>query len=160
MKRIVAMILLMALLLCGCADKMREPVTFYYVRDSFEVDMSQVIGTEQREASGHRDDLLYLLALYLMGPAEDSLVSPLPSYTTILSAEQMDSTVTVQLTDTTASMSDGQFTLACSCLTLTCLEITDAEYVTIISGNRSVTLGKDSLVLQDLTTGAGTEEIQ
>lgn len=160
MKRIVAMILLMALLLCGCADKMREPVTFYYVRDSFEEDMSQVIGTEQREASGHRDDLLYLLALYLMGPAEDSLVSPLPSYTTILSAEQMDSTVTVQLTDTTASLSDGQFTLACSCLTLTCLEITDAEYVTIISGNRSVTLGKDSLVLLDLTTGAGTEEIQ
>ena len=160
MKRIVAMILLMALLLCGCADKMREPVTFYYVRDSFEEDMSQVIGTEQREASGHRDNLLYLLALYLMGPAEDSLVSPLPSYTTILSAEQMDSTVTVQLTDTTASLSDGQFTLACSCLTLTCLEITDAEYVTIISGNRSVTLGKDSLVLLDLTTGAGTEEIQ
>ena len=160
MKRIVAMILLMALLLCGCADKMREPVTFYYVRDSFEEDMSQVIGTEQREASGHRDNLLYLLALYLMGPAEDSLVSPLPSYTTILSAEQMDSTVTVQLTDTTASLSDGQFTLACSCLTLTCLEITDAEYVTIISGNRSVTLGKDSLVLLDLTTGADTEEIQ
>lgn len=160
MKRIVAMILLMALLLCGCVDKMREPVTFYYVRDSFEEDMSQVIGTEQREASGHRDDLLYLLALYLMGPAEDSLVSPLPSYTTILSAEQIDSTVTLQLTDTTASLSDGQYTLACSCLTLTCLEITDAEYVTIISGNRSVTLGKDSLVLLDLTTGAGTEEIQ
>lgn len=160
MKRIVAMILLMALLLCGCADKMREPVTFYYVRDSFEEDMSQVIGTEQREASGHRDDLLYLLALYLMGPAEDSLVSPLPSYTTILSAEQIDSTVTLQLTDTTASLSDGQYTLACSCLALTCLEITDAEYVTINSGNRSVTLGKDSLVLLDLTTGAGTEEIQ
>ena len=160
MKRIVAMILLMALLLCGCADKMREPVTFYYVRDSFEEDMSQVIGTEQREASGHRDNLLYLLALYLMGPAEDSLVSPLPSYTTILSAEQIDSTVTLQLTDTTASLSDGQYTLACSCLALTCLEITDAEYVTINSGNRSVTLGKDSLVLLDLTTGAGTEEIQ
>ena len=88
------------------------------------------------------------------------VLSPLPQGASILSVEQTGSTVTLHLSDTFESMTDAQFTLACSCLTLTCLEIIDAEYVTIISGNRSVTLGKDSLVLLDLTTGAGTEEIQ
>jgi len=55
-------------------------------------------------------------------------------------------------------MTDAQFILACSCLTMTCLELTDAEHVTINSGDRSVTMSKSTLLLHDLTTGAKTEE--
>ena len=158
MKRVICILLLAVLLFSGCANQPKEPVTFYYVRSDFETDMSAVIASESREASGHLGDLPYLMALYCMGPAEEELHSPLPAGISILSARQEASNVTLQLTDTTELMTDSQFTLACSCLTLTCLDITQAEYVTINSGDRSVTMGAEILVLQDVTTGSRTEE--
>lgn len=158
MKRLTAMLLLLSMLLCGCADRLKEPVTFYYIREAYETDMSDLIGSELREASGHRDDLSYLMALYLMGPADEELRSPLPAGTRIHFAELQNNTVILQLSDLPESMTDVQFTLACGCLTLTCLEITDAESVTIMSGDRSVTLDKDTLLLQDLTTKNHTED--
>ena len=158
MKRYFAMFLLIPLLLTGCGNRLKEPVTFYYIHSGYEVDMSSVLGSEQREASGHREDLSYLMALYLMGPADEELQSPIPSGVSIVSAEQKNNSIIVHLSESSDSMTDAQYTLACSCLTLTCLEITDAEYVTINSGDRSLTLRADSLLLQDLTTGNRTEE--
>ena len=160
MQRLIATLLLLSLLLTGCADRLKEPVTFYYIRAGYDMDMSDVMGSEQREAAGHRDDLSYLLALYLMGPAEDELLSPLPHGTSILSAEQTGSTVTLHLSDTSESMTDAQFTLACSCLTMTCLDLTEATHITIISGDRSVTMNADMLLTQDLTTAAIPEDSQ
>lgn len=158
MKRYFAMFLLIPLLLTGCGNRLKEPVTFYYIRSGYAADMSSVLGSEQREASGHREDLSYLMALYLMGPADEELQSPIPSGVSIVSAEQKNNSIIVHLSESSDSMTDAQYTLACSCLTLTCLEITDAEYVTINSGDRSLTLRADSLLLQDLTTGNRTEE--
>ena len=57
-------------------------------------------------------------------------------------------------------MTDAQFTLACSCLTLTCLELVDAESVTVVSGDRSITMNADSLTQKDHITGTQTEEPQ
>lgn len=159
MKRLTIMLILLSTLLCGCGERLKEPVTFYYIRSGYEADMSAVLDSEEREASGHRDDLSYLMALYLMGPAEEDLQSPVPPGTSIFSAKQTGSIVTLHLSDTSDSMTDAQFTLACSCLTLTCLELTEAEYVTINSGDRSVTMNADMLLLQDLAT-AGTEDSQ
>ena len=160
MKKMIALLLLGTLLLSGCSDQLKEPVTFYYIRTNYEEDMSAIIGSEQREASGHRNDLSYLMALYLMGPSEEELSSPLPADIDIVTAEKQGSGVILQLSDTTDSMTDVHFTLACSCLTLTCLEITNADYVTINSGERSVTLEADELLLQDLITGNRMEESQ
>ena len=159
MKRLTAIFLLCIFLLSGCGDTLKDPVTFYYLNSGYEEDMSSAIGSELREASGHRDDLKYLMALYLMGPAEEDLQSPLPAGTTIQSAQRHDKNVTLTLSDVSDSMTDARFTLACGCLTLTCLDLTDASSVTIISGDRSLTLDADDLLLQDLIT-ADTEESQ
>lgn len=159
MKRLTALLLLCALFLSGCADTLKEPVTFYYLNSSYEEDMSAPIGSEQRESSGHREDLTYLLALYLMGPAAEELQTPLPAGTRLLSAERSGSRITVTLSDCADTLSDARFTLACGCLALTCLEITEAKTITINSGERSLTLEADNLLLQDLVT-AGTEYVQ
>ena len=158
MKRLICALLLMSMLLCGCTERLKEPVTFYYIRAAYETDMSAIIGSELREASGHREDLAYLMALYLMGPADEELRDPLPRGTSIESVEHKNAAVVLHLSDLTDTMTDSQFTLACSCLTLTCLELTDAESVTIISGDRSITLQADTLILQDLTTEYRTED--
>ena len=99
----------------------------------------------------------YLLALYLIGPTDESLYAPLPRGVRFLKADQQDDTVTLELTDTTQSMTEAEFTLACACLTMTCLSITDAQSVTILSGSRTVTMSRDNLTLYDNSTEA-TEE--
>ena len=60
-------------LLSGCGffgERIREPVTFYYLCADYQEKLCCVIVPEEREASGHSGDLSYLLALYQIGPAE------------------------------------------------------------------------------------------
>ena len=163
MKRTLCLVLALCLILPGCAvskERLREPVTFYYPRRQYQYGAEDgVISSEQREAAGHRDDLSYLLALYLIGPSDEALVSPLPWGTRILKTTQNGTTVTLKLSDTTPAMTDTEFSLACACLTLTCLSVTDAQAVKITSGSRSVTMSRDNLTLFDDSTTA-TEEIQ
>ena len=117
-----------------------------------------MISSEQREASGHADDLHYLLSLYLIGPSSDELVSPLPWGTRLLGVNRQDGTITLELTDTSFTMTDTEFTLACACLTMTTLSITGGDEVTITSGSRSVTMSRDSLTLIDDSTASTMEE--
>lgn len=158
MKRLTAIILI-CLLLSGCGNGLKEPVTFYYLNANYEETMSSVIGSEQREASGHAEDLAYLMALYLMGPASEDLQSPLPQGVHMFSIEHRNSAITLRLSSPSTPMTDAQYTLAFSCLSMTCLEITGAESITISCGDRTMTLSASDLLLQDLIT-AGTEESQ
>ena len=150
-------------MLSGCgffAERIKEPVTFYYIRARYQEDMVSVIESEEREASGHREDLSYLLKLYLMGPADDELKSPLPRGAKILSVERSGSGILIQLTDITNAMSDAEFSLACACLSLTCLGLTDAHTVTVSSGEWNITMGRDTLTLSDSSNAASMEETQ
>lgn len=161
MKRTVCMLVLVALCLCGCTqvgDSIKEPVTFYYVREQYKTDMSQAIGTEVREAAGHREDLAYMLRLYLLGPTQEGLVSPLPRTILVQNVQVQGLTVVLTLSDTESSMSDGEFSLACACLSLTCLDLTQAKRVTILSGSRTVTMSQENLALFDSGPAAATEE--
>lgn len=152
--RILCLILSLSILLSGCGffgERIKEPVTFYYLCSSYQEDLCCVIASEEREASGHTGDLSYLLALYLMGPSNDEYVSPLP--TDISIASQIDAGhILLELPDTAHALSDMEFSLACACLTLTCLEITNAEDVTILSGDRTKTLSHSTLTLYDTTS--------
>ena len=86
MKRFFCLLLCLCLFLPGCSGElMKNPVTFYYPRQEYRYGAEDgVISSEQREASGHTNDLRYLLSLYLIGPSSDELVSPLPWGTRLL----------------------------------------------------------------------------
>lgn len=158
MKRFLALAAVLCLILSGCdgaGHGMVQPVTFYYVRAEYQYGGDgSAIGSELREAYGHRDDLPYLLALYLMGPSGEDMLAP--NGIQILSIQQTEDSVTLNLTDTT--LSDTEFSLACACLTLTCLDLTSAETVTVSSGARSVTMGAEDLILHDSSHTDSTEE--
>lgn len=160
MKRFFCLLLCLCLFLPGCSGElMKNPVTFYYPRREYQYGAEDgVISSEQREASGHADDLHYLLSLYLIGPSSDELVSPLPWGTRLLGVNRQGGTITLELTDTSFTMTDTEFTLACACLTMTTLSITGGDEVTITSGSRSVTMSRDSLTLIDDSTASTTEE--
>ena len=159
-QRILCLILSISLLLCGCdffGERIKEPVTFHYLCGNYQEDLCCVIASEEREASGHLGDLSYLLALYLMGPTNDEYQLPLPAGTQIVSQIQ-DGHILLELPDTSQTLSDIEFSLACACLTLTCLEITNAEDVTIRSADRVKTLSPDTLTLIDTISDSTPSE--
>lgn len=152
MKRIASFVFCVCFLLSGCSfgvERIREPVTFHYLCSEYQDSLCCVFVSEEREAAGHTGDLTYLLGLYLMGPASDEMDFPLPSGTKVLSSQKHNAQVLIELSDTEQNLSDIDYSLACACLTLTCLDMTDAESVTVTSGTRSVTMTRESLALYD-----------
>lgn len=152
MKRIACLILLFSMLLSGCnsfGERIKEPVTFYYVSEDYQRDMNAVISSEMREASGHRGDLPYLLALYTMGPSTEGLRSPFEKNAKIIPTEHTESGIVLSVSDISHTVTDAEFTLASACLAMTCMDLTNATQVTIICEDRSITLNRDNLMLYE-----------
>ena len=142
-------IILLVSLLPGCGQKMKEPVTFYYQITNYQENMVSPIAGEEREVAGYRDNLKYLLTFYLMGPISQELSSPLPRGTQLCSIGQDGGELIIEISDTASTLNDSGFSLACACLSMTCMGLTNAERVTIVSGSRSLTFGCDNLLLSD-----------
>ena len=153
MKRIFVFLLLLSFLLSGClfmGEQIKEPVTFYYLQSEYQYfHENGVIDSEEKEASGHRRDFPYLMALYLMGPSRDDLRLPVPKGTRIVYSQESPDSIVLKLSDTAQTLNDLEFTLACTCLAMTCFGIADAENVTISSGERTTTINRNEIVLYD-----------
>lgn len=138
--------------LTACGKKSSSPVVFYYLDSAFQDNMVCPIASEEREVAGHQEDLRYLLSFYLMGPIDSGLRSALPRGTLLYTVSQEDSRLTIEISNTTALLSDAEFSLACACLSMTCMGLTQAEEVTVVSGSRSLTLSQSNLLLTDTVT--------
>lgn len=156
MKRYITFIL--AVLLCflsGCTatEKENGAVRFYYRQAdlSYNTDGAGVIGSESRDLSMDREDLGQLLALYFRGPLDQTLRSPFLSGTKVIEFVTVGDTLVLTL-DTVPSQGID-WTVACTCLAMTCLELTDAEQVQIDasygSTAASTIISRDSLILSD-----------
>ncbi|MBO7251265.1 MAG: hypothetical protein J6V25_01430 [Oscillospiraceae bacterium] len=155
MKQTIAILLLICLIFTGCASDgsaKENQITFYYLRQQYQYgEPDGVIVQEHRDASGHRRDLNYLMALYLMGPTDESHRIPLPSGTRVY-CNQLDSyTITLELSEAANVLSESEFTIACACLSLTCFNVTNAQKVTVVSGERTITMTRDTILLNDIS---------
>lgn len=153
MKHILSILLLVSILLSGCSTQDSNAVLFYYCRDPqqyqyFEPDA--VIRSEARDLLGHRNDLKYMLGLYLAGPLEEDLVIPCAKSTRLLSVTNDGGRILIELSDHNNNLTDSEFSLACACLALTCMDFTQCGDVTITSGERSVTMNSESIILADI----------
>ncbi len=167
MKRILCLILITLTLLSGCSfgrEQLKEPVTFYYLRqydtqETYDSFFSEgAIGEELREASGHRDDLQYLLALYMQGPNDRQLLRPFPVGSKILTSSMEDGNLVIVMNTVSSRFSEIDVTVSCACIAKTCMELVDADTVTVESyspdGNVlfSRTFTTDNLILEDTHT--------
>lgn len=149
MKRFLCLTLIFTMFLSGCGipgERIKEPVSFYYVRETYQKDMGEVILSEQREAAGHKSDLPYLLALYSMGPTTEGLTSPFPPNTKIIPTEHTKSGIVLSISENAETMTDAQYTLASACLAMTCMELTHTPQITVVCEDRSVTIDPDNLI--------------
>lgn len=156
MRRIICIMLLClilsAMFLAGCNSPEQNGASFYYCRESSNFryfEEEGVIRAESRDLTGHRNDLHYMVSLYLAGPMEEGLVSPFTNATMLISAELIENKVYIELSDHDRNLTDAEFSLACACLTLTCTDYTSCESVTITSGDRSITMDANSILLFD-----------
>lgn len=145
MKRFILVTVILSLLFSGCAfggDGLKEPVTFYYLRDHSDPEdydaffTEGAIGFEEREASGHRQDLNYLLKLYLRGPLNGDLESPFPVGSRITDIQLEDRTLTVTMNFIPSQYNDMELTISCGCLAKTCMGLADVDTVTVQAFNQ------------------------
>ena len=162
MKRFCGSLILLLFFFSGCAhlkSSLSEPVSFYYLeRDYGYGQTGSVIAVEERESSGHRRHLSYMMALYLMGPTEEEHIIPLPAGTRIGCTLKDNGDIQLELSDAARVLSDSEYTLACTCLSLTCFDLTDSEKVTVINGERSLTMNRGSFTLSDDISSYPTTE--
>ena len=87
-----------------------------------------------------------------MGPISQELFSPLPRGIQLYGIQQDSGELTIEISNTAATLSDAEFSLACACLSMTCMGLTDTDSVTIVSGSRNLTLNRENLLLNDTIT--------
>ena len=159
MKRMISLLLSLALLLClpACAhhvDAPKEPVQFYYPRHTDQLqygDPQGVITHELREAAGYTDRYSYLLNLYLRGPVTQGLRDPFPNGISVISLETAGNSAELVLSDSFAQLSGMDLTVACACLTLTLHSLTGIERLTVTTqGQQLEPEGKIVMRLSDI----------
>lgn len=161
MKRAIALLLLTALILCGCAFRGsdEDTVTFYYLRGEIQYGSDDgVIVPEKREPAVTGGDLSYLLSLYLKGPTDVALKLPLPAGTRLTEVQSEGTAVTLTFSQELARLEGMDLSIACACISYTCFSLTEAETVTILTLSDdgetpiSVTVTRESFLLYDDTT--------
>ena len=141
------------LLLCGCGRKGKplfDPVYFYYPRTEYDYGSADsAIAWEAMDGTGHMDDFEFLLSEYFAGPIDEGLVNPFPVGTTLLSARLEEDDFLLEVSAEALTLPEHQFTLGCSCLSMTCFELTQAETVTVSCGEKSLTIRRNGMLLAD-----------
>ena len=158
MGRLTTLILVIALLLCGCnvAETLYDkPLDFYYLTtaSNFAAGSSYIV-PETREGEGLDDNLEHIISAYIAGPVDPQQYrSPFPPSVKLYRAVMQGSTLEVTLTPSFGHLTDMELTLACASLTLTCLGLTDAKTVriyaqgTTLNGNEFIEMDAGSLLL-------------
>ena len=141
------------LLLCGCGRKGKplfDPVYLYYPRTEYDYGSADsAITWEAMDGTGHMDDFEFLLSEYFAGPIDEGLVNPFPVGTTLLSARLEGDDFLLEVSAEALELPEHQFTLGCSCLSMTCFELTQAETVTVSCGEKSLTIRRNGMLLAD-----------
>ncbi len=156
----------------GCTEApseadMEAPVRFYYkVSDDRYGAAGGAIEYEFYDADGHETNYSRILDAYFQGPVSEGLVAPFPKATGLRVAWLDGGTMRVDLSNDFGQLSGIDLTLACSCITMTCLQFPGVEAVTIrslgrlLDGRETITLNADSLILEDLGPVSTTSSYQ
>ena len=164
MKRTICLMLMAVLILSGCSFGSKQDdhaVTFYYLhqyRDQDSYDrffFDGAIGTETWEVPIRREDLNYLLALYMQGPNDDQFRSPFPAGSKILETRTEDGHLTIVMNAIASQSNEMDVTVSCACIARTCMELVDVDAVTVKAlgpGGQELfsrTFTNDTLILVD-----------
>lgn len=147
------------LLLCiGCGKNSADSETgtaFFYPQAQLSYQPgSAAIGSELRSLENH-GTWAQVLNIYFAGPQSEHLSSPFPAGLETRKTTIENGTLYITVSAHLAQLTGLELTMACSCLTLTCLELTGADTVVIsaedslLDGQKTITMDKNTLLLLD-----------
>lgn len=154
MNRIVACILLavISLGLTGCvllSEDQGDTTTLFYIRSDHQYHGPDNVIVGEIRTLAPQTEPPQLLELYLSGPVDDSLTSPIPKGTEVVDIQEYSGLLEITLSDTEEKLSDVQFSLACVCLGKTMMEDPGIIQVTVFSGERTMTVNRNNYLLTD-----------
>ena len=163
MKRLMGFLLCLLLVLgcTGCKDapEGNPPLNFYYRTASLSFSAGSTSIKKEARDVPEQDSWAQVLNIYLAGPEDSSLRSPFPANLQTVKTTMENKTVYITVTRELAALTGLDLTLACSCLALTCLELTGAQTVVIsaegelLFGQKSITMTKDTLLISNTAGG-------
>ena len=141
---------------CSARDEIHIPVKYYYLQSEVQFNQSDgVIGAEIQEAKGIESNYTQLLRIYLTGPSSNAYRSPFPRDIHLVSLVFEGDILVITLSNNFADLSGRDLTLACVCLGMTAMEITNTQSVKIrteslpLDGKASITINSDSIQIID-----------
>lgn len=154
MKRIATCVLLAVclLLFTGCSflsEDQTDTFTLYYIRSEYMYHSSDSVIVGEPRTIAPQMKIDQLLYLYLAGPVDDSLISPIPKGTELIEIQEYSGLLEITFSDTEKTMTDAQFSLACVCLGKTLMEDPGIIRVTVVSGDRNMTIDRNNYLLTD-----------
>ncbi len=150
---ILSLLLALCLFLPGCKteESIQTPLTFYYRNaDTFQAADSSIILGEIREAEDRKDDIHYLLNLYLQGPASEGLLPVFPEGVRLVSYQKQNGTAQVVLSDEIAQLEGISLSIACGCLAKTIMALDDVYGVRVFA--ETMTLDHRDYIYMDNET--------
>lgn len=163
MSRFVCILLIITLLCCTCGcsspkEEIQKPVNFYYCNNPITFHgTNDVIAPEVRESVNY-NDMVKLIDHYLDGPISEAYTSPFPSAVTVSELTQKNKMLNITLSSEFSYLTGIELTLACTCLSSTLFELTDAKSIIITAKDallddaESVIIIRDTLVFSDSYT--------
>ena len=154
MKRLAVFILVtvISLMFFGCGSTANESgytATLYYIRSEYEYHSTENVIVGEARTLASEAEIGQLLDLYLAGPVDDRLASPIPKGTDLLDMREYSGLLELTFSDTEAVLTDAQFSLACVCIGKTMMEDPDIIQVTVFSGDRQMTVDRNNYLLTD-----------
>lgn len=160
MKRLTATVLALCLLIgwTGCGTQVpQETVSFYYLRSQprFSGD-DGVLAPEARLAAGlDLENPAEVLNAYLEGPESAELESPVPRDTAVVEVKRIHDSLHINFSSEFSQLSGIDLTLACACVSRTCMELCGVDTVRIrangalLNGSTYVVMSRENLKLAD-----------
>lgn len=136
-KCMIVPILIICLLCCGCNKTQNQTqIIFYYCNNQMDYKANNsAIGSEICNEPIDHLDYDKLLTNYLSGPHSTNLISPFPSGTSLINFSLDQQSAHVVLSDTFATLTGVELTIACVCISKTVENMTNCATVTISAQN-------------------------
>lgn len=149
-------LLLLAALLGGCVavPDAQEPLALYYRRAEVAYTENGLIDSENADRDLERSPAA-LADRYFAGPDNETLVSPFPKGTALVSCTQEDGVLALDLTENFAELSGVDLSLALTCISLTFSQLDDVELVEVsvgdnlMDGQEQIRLSQEQVLLAD-----------
>ena len=166
MRKLFWIILVIVAIICtACQKESEKPlstITVYYKASEITFGTAEgVIVPYALDATGHEDNIEYLLNAYLTNTQSGNFADTFPAGTRLVSISLDALTAKVVLCDEFAKLSGLDLTIACASLTQTVISLTDCQEVIIsaetaqLDGNNFITLSRDSYLLLDESGSSG-----